>query len=163
MMEDAPALFIAIEQSNLGASIRQSSWAYPVANIGHIVSLVVFAGAVCVMDLRLAGAFAAMAPGPLIVRARTVAIIAFLGLLITGLTLFAAEASHIVLNPVFQIKLALIALGLVNVAVYEFALRARVAPMPAGMPMPATARATGILSLTIWIIVAALGRTIAYF
>jgi len=163
MMEDAPALFIAIEQSDLAASIRQSSWAYPLANIGHIVSLVVFAGAVSVMDLRLAGAFGATAPGPLIARARTVAIIAFVGLLLSGLTLFAAEASHIILNPVFQIKLALIALGLINVAVYEFALKARIASIPAGKVMPSAVRTAGIMSLTIWIVVAALGRTIAYF
>ena len=45
--------------------------------------------------------------------------IAFTGLVLTGLTLFIAEASHVVLNRVFQIKLGLIALGLANIVAFE--------------------------------------------
>src|SRR5436853_175834 len=63
MEHDAPAIFVALEQSGFAAAIRQSSWLYPFANIGHIVALVVFAGAVAVMELRLLGALDAMAPG----------------------------------------------------------------------------------------------------
>ena len=63
MNEAAPAIFVALEDSALGHAIRQSTWAYLTANVGHIVSLVVFAGAVAVMDLRMAGAFAATSPG----------------------------------------------------------------------------------------------------
>ena len=48
---------------------------------------------------------------------------ALLGLLLTGSVLFTAEASHVIINPVFQLKLALIALGLVNVTVFEFSPR----------------------------------------
>ena len=39
MTEGAPALFVTLEQSGFAASIRQSTWLYPAANIGHIVSL----------------------------------------------------------------------------------------------------------------------------
>jgi hypothetical protein len=38
----------------------------------------------------------------------------------TGFMLFAAEASHLVLNPMVQIKAVLIAVGLANAATYEF-------------------------------------------
>ncbi len=51
MTESAPAIFIAIEASGFGAAIRQSRWLYMTANVGHIVSLMVFAGAIAVMDL----------------------------------------------------------------------------------------------------------------
>src|SRR5207244_4034895 len=68
MQDQAPAIFIALEQSNFAAAIRQSTWLYPAANVGHIISLVFFAGAVAVMDVRLLGRLAATAPGPLLAR-----------------------------------------------------------------------------------------------
>ena len=68
MLDSAPAVFVALEGSGLGQTIRQSSWIYMAANVGHIVSLVVFAGAVAVLDLRMVGAFAATAPGQVLTR-----------------------------------------------------------------------------------------------
>jgi hypothetical protein len=64
---------------------------------------------------------------------------------------------------VFQLKMAFVAAGLVNVAIFELIARRKVFALPAGAKMPAGARLAGLLSLAIWISVAALGRTIAYF
>lgn len=50
MTDTASPIFVALEASALGAAIRRSSWAYMVANVGHIVSLVVFSGAVAMLD-----------------------------------------------------------------------------------------------------------------
>jgi hypothetical protein len=164
MMEhDAPAIFVALEQSGFAAAIRQSRWLYPIANVGHILSLVAFAGAVAVTDLRLLGAFAATAPGRLLARARLAAIAAFCGLAVTGSMLFSAEASHLVLNPVLRLKFLLLGAGLLNVLIYEIGARRSVATLPPGEPLPTAARASAVLSLFIWIAVAACGRSIAYF
>jgi hypothetical protein len=163
MEHEAPAIFVALEQSAFALGIRQSTWLYPLANVGHIVSLLFFVGAVTVMDVRLLGGFAATEPGNVLARARGVAIAAFLGMLITGSMLFAAEASHLVVNPVYQIKMALVAAGLINIAIYELAGKRAVAGLAANAPMPASAKAAGALSLGIWVMVAACGRSIAYF
>jgi hypothetical protein len=163
MTEDAPAIFQALEASSFAAAIRQSVWIYPFANIGHIVALVCFAGAVAVMDLRLVGALAATAPARVIGRARRVAIAALCGLVGTGFLLFSAEASHVILNPVFLTKMTLVAAGLINVAIYEFGAKRTVEALPPGAAMPQSARIAGFVSLGIWLVVAACGRTIAYF
>ncbi len=163
MNEQAPAIFIALEESSFGAAIRQSLWIYPVANIGHIVALVFFAGALAVMDVRLLGGLSATAPGFVIGRARSFAIAAFAGMVLTGFLLFSAEASHVALNPVFQLKMALVGAGLVNVALYEFGAKAKVAGLAPGAVMPARARMVGAVSLLVWVFVAACGRSIAYF
>ena len=163
MLDSAPAVFVALEGSGLGQTIRQSSWIYMTANVGHIVALVVFAGAVAVLDLRMVGAFAATAPGRVLAGARRAVVVAFAGLLLTGAVLFTAEASHVIMNPVFLMKLALIALGLINVALFEFFTAAKVRDLPPLAPLPAAARRAGIASLTIWIAVAICGRSIAYF
>lgn len=163
MTHEAPAIFVALEQSGFAAAIRQSPWLYPAANVGHIVSLVFFVGAVAVMDVRLLGGLAMTAPGPLLSRARGFAVAALVGMAVTGFVLFSAEASHLAVNPVFQLKAALVGAGLVNVALYEFVARREVEKLPPGAIIPARARISGLLSLVIWVAVAACGRSIAYF
>jgi hypothetical protein len=86
----------------------------------------------------------------------------FIGLLITGAVLFAAEASHIIVNPVFQLKLALIGLALLNVTWFEFFTAPKVRTLPPLTPLPSAARRAGFISIGLWIAVAAAGRTIAY-
>ncbi len=163
MLDSAPAVFVALEQSEFAAGIRQSLWAYPVANVGHIVALVCFAGAIAVMDLRMVGLFAATAPGRVLRGARIAAMAAFAGLVLSGFVLLAAEASHVIMNAVFLTKLGLIVLGLINIAVFEWVTAPKVRHLPPLAPLPAAARAAGILSLTIWLAVAICGRAIAYF
>ena len=114
MLAEAPQLLIALEQSALGAAIRQSTWAYPAANVGHILALTLFAGGVAAMDARLLGAFAATPPASIVRPARRLAMLGLLLMAPTGSVLFTAEASHVAMNPVFQIKAALIALGVLN-------------------------------------------------
>jgi len=163
MTGEAPAILVALEESGFGAAIRQSVWLFPVANVGHILALAVFAGAIAIMDVRLLGGLAATAPVRLIMRARSVAIAAFVLLAATGFLLFTAEASHLALNPVFQVKLALIAAGLANLAVFEFGVKRALVGLAPGTIMPTSAKTAGLLSLAIWIAVAACGRSIAYF
>jgi hypothetical protein len=115
------------------------------------------------MDIRLLGGLAAVAPGRLLARTRIFAIAALIGMAITGSMLFSAEASHLALNPVFWLKVALVAAGLVNVALYEFVAGREVEKLPPGATMPTRARTAGALSLVIWLTVAACGRNIAYF
>jgi hypothetical protein len=95
--------------------------------------------------------------------ARRAAGAAFGGLAATGFMLFAAEAGHLVLNPVLRLKAALVAAGLLNALVYEVVLRRAVEALPAGAPMPRSAAVGAALSLAIWIAVATCGRSIAYF
>jgi hypothetical protein len=163
MTDAAPAIFLAIEGSAFAAAIRQSPYAYMAANVAHILSLMVFFGAVAVMDLRLAGFFQATWPGSMLRRARLVAILGFIGLVGSGIVLFVAEASHVVLNQVFQIKLLLIALALANIAWFEYSVAPRVRDLQPHTPLPRRARFIGVTSIAIWLAVAACGRLIAYF
>jgi hypothetical protein len=163
MTEGAPAIFVALEASGLGAAIRQSRWLYMAANVGHIVSLMLFAGAVAVMDVRMMGALAATSPGFVLRAARRAAIVGFACLVLSGAFLFTAEASHVIMNRVFQFKLGLIALGLINIALFEIFITPKVRDLPPSTPLPSGARAGAMTSIAIWVAVAICGRTIAYF
>lgn len=159
----APALLVAIEHSAIGAAIRQSSWVYPAANVGHILGLVLFAGAVAVLDLRLLGAFSATRPMDILAPARRAASAAFLVMLLTGSMLFIAEASHVALNGVFQVKAALIASALVNAVLLGGAAMREADYMPAHAPFSGRVRVAAGVSIVLWLAVAASGRLIAYF
>ncbi|HSR80313.1 MAG TPA: DUF6644 family protein [Hyphomicrobiaceae bacterium] len=160
---DAPHVLTALEQSGLAAAIRQSVWAYPAANVGHIVALTLFAGSLAIMDARLIGAFAATPPADVVRPARRVAVLGLLLMLLTGSVLFAAEAGHVGTNPLFQLKVALIVLGLCNAFLTGRAVRPLLDSLPAFAPLPRRVRLSAFFSLGIWVCVAACGRLIAYF
>ena len=84
-------------------------------------------------------------------------------MLATGSILFTAEASHVAMNPVFQIKLALIAAGLLNAALIGPLLRRTLDEVPPPVGFPLRLRAAAAMSLMIWLSVAGCGRLIAYF
>lgn len=158
MVEGAPQVLIAIEQG-FGAAVRQSAWAYPAANIAHVVALTVLAGAVAVMDARLLG-LGSGTPWQAIVRpARRLAAFALVAMLATGSVLFAAEASHLAMNRVFQFKLLLLVLAVANAGFAGTLLRG----LPAEASIPGTVRRSAGFSLLIWMAIAGAGRTIAYF
>ena len=163
MLHEAPQFLIALEQSALGSAIRQSSWAYMAANVGHILALMLFVSAVAVMDARLLGAFAAAPPATVVRPARRLAAAGLLLLAGTGFVLFTAEATHVATNPVFQLKAALIVLGIGNALLAGRLLREALDETPAFAPLPTQAWLCAVLSLSIWVTVAACGRLIAYF
>ena len=157
----APGFLLAIEGSGLARTIRQSVWLYPAANVAHVVAIVAFSGAVAVMDFALLGLLGDRNL-ELARRARRVVIGLFGVVLATGGMLFIAEASHLALNRMFQLKLLFIGLALTNALLLG---REALADMAANST-PEThlaAQVAAVLSLASWLAVVALGRLIAYF
>lgn len=157
MEHDGATIFHLLERSGFGMLIRDAVMIYPVANVVHVLAVLVFFASVAVMDLRLLGWLSDETPEAVMRRFRPVAIAAFLTLLASGIVLFTPEASAIIRNPSFQLKLALIALGLANVWWLGRAMRgAKPGTVPGGARFAASA------SLLIWLGTAAAGRYIAY-
>ena len=163
MLHEAPQLLMALEQSAFASAIRQSTWAYMTANVGHILALMLFVGAVAIMDARLLGAFAAMPPAGVVGPARRCAALGLALMALTGSMLFSAEATHVASNPVFQIKASLIGLGILNAVLAGRLLGPALDGTPAFAPLPKAVRACAMLSVAIWFATAACGRLIAYF
>jgi hypothetical protein len=144
-----------IESSAVGAWMRESAVAYPTANILHLLGLVLLLGAIGIVDLRIAGAFRTL-PLQATVRALTPLGIAGLVLLaLTGPLLFMADATALVRSDVFARKLVLIGFAFLNALLFRWQWRR------GGEPR-AWMRLGAIVSLLLWIMVAVLGRLIAY-
>jgi hypothetical protein len=136
----------ALEATALAQALRVSRWTYPLVNAGHVLGLALLVGAVVPMDLRLLRGDA----GALWLRRFAAAGLALAAL--TGMLLFAVQATEYAASPWFRAKLAVLALALLNVALH---------PRLAALPDPRRRLAAG-LSLALWPAVLLLGRMIAY-
>jgi hypothetical protein len=150
------ALLAALQASALAAAMRNSVFFYPLANVLHILGALTFFAAVAAMDVRLLSHSSLSGTRAFIAKVRPVAIAGLAVQLATGLMLLAPEATHIGHNPAFQVKVAAILLGLLNVAILEITIRR-------AEIVTATARASAVASLGFWLATAAAGRLIAYF
>ena len=135
--------------------MRESANAYPAANVLHLLGLVMLLGAIGIVDLRVAGAFRALPLRSLVAALTPVGVAGFVLLALTGPLLFAADATALVKSDIFLRKLVLIGIALANALTFRWGWRRGDAP--AGWM-----RAAAIVSLLLWLTVAALGRLIAY-
>lgn len=151
-----------LEATALATSLRGSTFAYPLVNAGHIVGIALLFGAIAAFDLRLMGAWRGV---PVAALARVLVPVAAAGLALAALAgslLFIVKATDYAASAFFQAKMALLALGLANVAVYH-ALRARAGPEAAAPGSIVLRRLLGATSLTVWLAVLVLGRLVGYF
>jgi hypothetical protein len=149
-------LAAAIEASAVGSFVRESAWAYPAANLLHLLGLVLLVGAIGIVDLRITGAFRNL---PVHALSRTLTPLALLGLAliaVSGPLLFSADAVALTRSATFGWKLALIAVALLNALLFR--LLWRDTTEEASVPL----RLMALTSLALWLCVAALGRLIAY-
>jgi hypothetical protein len=150
-------LLAALESSWLGHTGRHSAWLYTIANLLHVLGAAFVVGGIAVFDLKVlaehgkhawqVGRYAI----PLAAAGLTLQIP-------TGILLLAVEARALGINPAFLTKLAFIALGLINVALFHLRFGAALR----GGYLPPEARIYAVVSLAAWIIVLLAGRMIAY-
>jgi hypothetical protein len=155
---------VGLEQSGLGAAMRQSVFLYPGVETIHIIGFALLVGSIVAFDLRVLGFGRAVPLEPL---ARIAVPLAGAGLCIAvpaGFCLFATEATHVAVNPSFQVKLCLIALGLANLALFHLGPWRRLGEWgAAGGRAPLTARIGAAVSILAWGGAVTAGRLIAYF
>lgn len=150
------AAFTALEQSSLGAAARGSGWLYPLANLSHVLGAALLVGAIATFDIQVLRQ--AKNAG---VIARAVTPVAAFGLVLqvaSGVVLLAADAMPVVVNPAFQFKMAMFALGLINITVFRWRFGGG---FKAEGPLDGAAWLAAV-SLACWLLVLLAGRFIAY-
>lgn len=146
----------------LSQAMRENAWLYPIVEIVHIVGFAVLVGSVVLFDLRVLG-FARNLPVAALGRHLLRWALGSLLLVVpAGLLLFSAHPEELAGNPVFRLKLALIAAaGLNALAFHVFPYRSVVA-WERELPAPAAARLHALLSILLWVGVISCGRLLAY-
>lgn len=149
-----------LDTTGLTGWARGELWAYPVANVLHVLGLAMFLGAIGMVDLRLAGLWRRL---PLAAMNRALVPVAGAGLVVlagSGTVLFAADATALAGSGVFRTKLLVILLALGNAALFRWKWQKRLTS--GRRVLPPGPRLLALLSLLLWVSVAVLGRLIAY-
>ncbi len=153
-MSALDAAFDAIEAWPLSDAIRRSVWTYPALETIHIAAFATVFGALMLLELRVFGAAPTLPLPPLARLAVPVALVAFAIAATVGVLMFISNATELVANRAFQIKLGLIAMAGTNA--WWFHRRDSLVRHD-GM-----AKAQSLLSLLLWLGVITCGRLIAY-
>ena len=146
------AFLATIQDSAISTWVRESSspWAYPTVLFLHTVGLAILVGLNVAVDLRVLGAARRIPLAPL---GRFFRLMWFgFGIsTVSGLALFAANATTTAVNPTFWVKMAFIALALIDMR----AMRRRLSD-PSGRLLAAA-------SLLFWAGAITAGRLLLYF
>lgn len=139
------------------AALRVVPWLYGLVNGLHLLGLAALFGAILTLDLHVLGLLRARGWRAAIALANPVAAAGLAVALFSGALLFAVRPSHYLANGPFLIKLVLIALAVLNVAVFH-RLLFRSNSECAGWAL----RTSACASLLIWTAAILAGRFIAF-
>jgi hypothetical protein len=154
-------MMVWLEGTALAVWTRESGsiWAYPTILTLHTLGLGIVVGASAVVDFRLLG-FAPRIPIPTMAPLFKFIWWAFALNAATGVVLFISEATDKSRQPVFYIKLGLIALALWNAALIRRTVGHT--PPPPSSDADRQGRRLAVASLCLWTGAIVAGRLMAY-
>lgn len=152
-----------LEKTPVAAAMRDSLWAFDITETIHTLGIILVAGTIMLVDLRLLGMGLRSEPVSQVVSRIVPWTLSGFGLMfVTGAWLFSAEASKLYQSPAFRIKMVLLSLAGLNALIFHLTIYRRAAEWDGKPVAPMRARMAGLLSLLLWIAIIAAGRSIAY-
>ena len=129
----------------------------------HLIALMLFAGTILVVDLRLLGVtFRKTKVSVVSDTILPLTVFGFLFVVVTGLALFFAKPLFYYHNIWFRLKMIMLAIALINILFFHSRIQSTQDSWDADEKPPPRARAAAAASLTAWLIVITFGRLIAY-
>jgi hypothetical protein len=152
-----------IHQTQLSVAIRESIWIYPILDVLHCVGVLLVAGTIVVVDLRLLGLGMRQFPVSSVVgQVLPWTFSGFAFMAFTGSLLAWSEPIRLYNSLFFPWKLLFLALACLNALLFHYGIYRRVGAWDSAALTPARARFAGIVSITCWICVIAAGRAVGY-
>ncbi|HEX9852879.1 MAG TPA: hypothetical protein VGA68_07675 [Woeseiaceae bacterium] len=156
------AMAVWLEGTPLALWVSESDFVYPLLLSLHIIGLATFAGLLAIVDVRLLGGLVTMPYSGMRGPMR----LAWFGLLInaiSGIALFASQATVFVENTPFLIKIGMIILSAISASVIHRHLNRDAADWDHRGQAPRLARAIATVSLLALAAAIIAGRLIAYY
>jgi uncharacterized membrane protein YidH (DUF202 family) len=166
--------FLAWLQTSLGKGEGELAQSWSEALLGslnfwgllegtHVLALMLFAGTILVVDLRLLGVTFRRTPVSLLsAKVLPLTVFGFALMLATGLALFFAKPLVYYHNIWFRAKLIFLLLAIINIAIFHLRVQRNQAAWDRMERPPASARASAAVSLLAWVLVITMGRFMAY-
>jgi len=151
-----------IQDSEIGTSIRESIWVFPIIETVHVLGAAVSVGLIMALDLRLTGLGMRRVPAAhLMHRLKPWYLTGFVIMMLSGALLFWSEAAKLYSSFTFRMKLLFLVLAGINALLFEIKYTPKIADFETqGTPSGATL--VGWCSLVFWAAVIGFGRWTAY-
>jgi hypothetical protein len=152
-----------IFRTHLSIAIRESIWVYPILNVLHCVGILLVAGTIVVVDLRLLGFGLRRSPVSSVVGQVVPWTLSGFGFMfVTGSLLAWSEPVRLYHSLFFPWKLLFLAMAGVNALLFHYGIYRGVRAWDSASLTPARARLAGAVSIACWICVIAAGRAVGY-
>jgi putative copper export protein len=163
MGERVAAFCSWLELTPLSRQLQTVEWVIPAIQTVHILAIAAVMGSMLFFNLRLLGLSGTELPLDRVSR-RFVPVIlsAVVLLLATGVLMIAAEPARSLLNPVFQLKMALLLCALIVLWATARPLRHRPDYWSETRARGRVVRALASVSVGLWVAIVFAGRWIAY-
>ena len=150
-MSSIVATFTWLEGLAWTTALRESPYGYPLIETSHVASIVVFAGLVIMMDLRLVGVAFTNAPlAQIQQRLFPWQMGSFVPSMATGILLFCVDPLRYYRNVLFLAKLVFLVLAGLNALAFHLKTYRRADGWDEDTQVTAIARLTGAASLLFW-------------
>ena len=143
--------------------MRESLWAEPIVETIHVLTLTLFLGFAVMLDMRLLGV--------VLKKRRMSEVLAqfnpwlfggFAVMIVTGVLLFCGDPISFWTTTFFKVKMIMLVLAGLNVLIFNATIGRKVAQWDTDPKTPGAAKLAAIVSLTLWVLIIAAGRGIAY-
>ena len=161
-MAASDALLGALEEGSIASAMRDSLWLFPLVETIHIIGFSILVGAVVMFDLRVLGVSKRISVRLLGRHLLPWSVGALLLIVPTGTLMFASEATDLVDNRAFVVKMLLLMLAGTNAAAFHLGSFRNAERWDQNAPAPVGAKLHAIASMLIWFGVITCGRLIAY-
>jgi uncharacterized membrane protein len=162
-LQSITAFLDALQASSWAVFIHTKAWAFTTVQVIHVFAVSMLLGTVAIVDLRLLGLASNKRPfAELSRQVLPFTWAAFVLAVIAGSLLFISRATDYFTNPVFWIKISLIAVAGINMAIFEFITVRDVQKWDLNPTPPAPARLAGGISIACWVLVIVFGRLISF-
>jgi hypothetical protein len=152
-----------LANTGLSVTLRESTWAEPIVETLHVLTLTLFLGFAILLDLRLLGLQMTRRRASDVIRELNPWLIGgFTIMILTGILLFCGDPVTFYASVFFKVKMVLLVVAGLNVLVFNATVGRKVAEWDRETKTPGLAKLAAIVSLVVWAAIIAAGRAIAY-
>ena len=152
-----------LNDTTFSITMRDSTWAEPVVETIHVLTLTLFFGFTVLLDLRLLGVSMRRRKASEVVEELNPWLVGgFLMMIVTGVLLFCGDPVAFYNSIFFKVKMLMLLLAGLNVWLFNATVGRKMAEWDIDAETPGRAKAAAVVSLVLWVAIVAAGRAIAY-
>lgn len=152
----------SIQDTEFSTSLRESVYMWGIVDGIHVIGLSLFLGILLFWELRLFNVgMRNVSVSETWTRLSPLILIGFVVMVASGTLLFVSEPLRFWGSILFRIKMVAMVIAGINALFFHYTVGRRLVDWDT-RPLPTSAHVTGVVSVTLWVLILFCGRLIAY-